>query len=261
MRQLFTLAMILLLASPLQAQRDAPPAPTAPGSESLGGQLLDDLPGKMPGAPSNRSTPKLSQPLNEPAAADRNSIPPDPEIRFHPLRFDDVGARDAGPPSGPMRLVRAGQGMVQAESLLRKESTVAQARETQQQVVTQLDELIAELSKQCSGNCNNPSNKPPSPSQRSQTMPGKSGSQAGRGNSPARDSNDSLSGTTAKPNEKLDTDFAEFVKRFWGHLPEREREQMLQSFSDEFLPKYELEIEQYYRRLSEEAANRPRETQ
>ena len=26
---------------------------------------------------------------------------------------------------------------------------------------------------------------------------------------------------------------------------------MLQSFSDEFLPKYELEIEQYYRRLGE----------
>ena len=42
------------------------------------------------------------------------------------------------------------------------------------------------------------------------------------------------------------------VKDLWGHLPERSREQMLQSFSDEFLPKYELEIEQYYRRLSEE---------
>ena len=42
------------------------------------------------------------------------------------------------------------------------------------------------------------------------------------------------------------------VKALWGHLPERSREQMLQSFSDEFLPKYELEIEQYYRRLSEE---------
>jgi hypothetical protein len=35
-------------------------------------------------------------------------------------------------------------------------------------------------------------------------------------------------------------------------LPEREREQMLQSFSGEFLPKYELELEKYYRRMSEE---------
>ena len=44
--------------------------------------------------------------------------PPDPEIRFHPLRFDDVGREDAGQPSGPMHLVRAGQGMAQAEALL-----------------------------------------------------------------------------------------------------------------------------------------------
>ena len=42
------------------------------------------------------------------------------------------------------------------------------------------------------------------------------------------------------------------VKALWGNLPERDRQQMVQSFSDEFLPKYELEIEQYYRRLSEE---------
>ena len=42
------------------------------------------------------------------------------------------------------------------------------------------------------------------------------------------------------------------VKALWGQLPERSREQMLQSFSNELLPKYELEIEQYYRRWSEE---------
>ena len=42
------------------------------------------------------------------------------------------------------------------------------------------------------------------------------------------------------------------MKSLWGNLPVRSREQMLQSFSDEFLPKYEIEIEQYYRRLSEE---------
>ena len=33
---------------------------------------------------------------------------------------------------------------------------------------------------------------------------------------------------------------------------------MLQSFSDDFLPKYELEIEQYYRKLSEEQGQIPR---
>jgi hypothetical protein len=32
---------------------------------------------------------------------------------------------------------------------------------------------------------------------------------------------------------------------------------MLQSFSEEFLPKYEREIEDYYRRLSEEQKSNP----
>jgi hypothetical protein len=32
---------------------------------------------------------------------------------------------------------------------------------------------------------------------------------------------------------------------------------MLQSFSDEFLPKYELEIEKYYERLSDEEGRSP----
>jgi hypothetical protein len=72
------------------------------------------------------------------------------------------------------------------------------------------------------------------------------------GRSAARDSTDRLDRTTAKPVDKAAVD--EMVKAVWGQLPERTRQQMLQSFSDEFLPKYETEIEQYYRRLSEEQA-------
>jgi hypothetical protein len=42
------------------------------------------------------------------------------------------------------------------------------------------------------------------------------------------------------------------IKELWGELPQREREQMLESPPEEFLPKYELLIEEYFRRLSEE---------
>ena len=42
------------------------------------------------------------------------------------------------------------------------------------------------------------------------------------------------------------------MKRLWGTLPERQREQMLQSPIEEFPPKYEQQIEDYFRRLSEE---------
>jgi hypothetical protein len=249
MRFLLAVTVTILIAAPSLAA----PAPVAAGSESLGGQLLDDLPGgSLP--------PSTTPPAREPAA-----VPPtdntdviDPELRFFPLRFDDVGGQDVGPqqPSGPTKLARAGQGMVAAESLLRDPATVAQAGKTQVEVVTQLDELIAELSKQCNCKGGKPGDKPPSPSQRSQAKPGKSGSKPGRGNAPARDSNTQLTDKASRPIDKAELD--ELVKHLWGHLPERQREQMMQSYSDEFLPKYELEIEQYYQRLSEEDdANRP----
>src|SRR5205814_6675598 len=82
------------------------------------------------------------------------------------------------------------------------------------------------------------------------TKPGKPGSAKGAGRTAARDSTDRLDRTTAKPVDKGAVD--EMVKALWGQLPARSREQMLQSFSDEFLPKYELDIEQYYRHLSEQ---------
>lgn len=239
LRRLFlAVCAFLYVVDNINAEERAPAA----GSESLGGQLLEDLPG---------STRPKPVPANEQQPDHLQDRQPNPAVA-PPLRFDDVGQDDKGAaPSGPMRLVRAGRGMVEAETLLGKQSTVSQAGQTQKQVVAQLDALIAELSKQCNGNCNSSANKPPSPSQRSQAKPGKSGSKPGRGAAPARDSNADLTGTANKAaSDKAELD--SLVKHLWGHLPERQREQMMQSFSDEFLPKYEAEIEQYYQRLSEE---------
>ena len=42
------------------------------------------------------------------------------------------------------------------------------------------------------------------------------------------------------------------LRRVWGHLPEKAREQMQNSIDEEFLPKYEKLIEQYYQRLAEQ---------
>ncbi len=42
------------------------------------------------------------------------------------------------------------------------------------------------------------------------------------------------------------------LKQHWGELPEHAREQMLQGMgAEEFLPKYEVLIEEYYKRLAE----------
>ncbi|MCI0334763.1 MAG: hypothetical protein L0228_16230 [Planctomycetes bacterium] len=248
MRSVLAIAFVALAVSPLSAADSA--SPNSRGVESLGSELLEDL------APNafDQPDPRPLEGANNPSAEMRSPTTRAP-------RFDDLG-EDIGQPSGSLSLVRVRQGMQHAESLLAGKKavadvpTLAQAGEAQTQVVAQLDKIIAELSKQCKGGQCQSGNQSPKPSQRSQKKPGKSGNTAGRGQTAARDSTDRLDSTNAKPIDK--SDIEAMVKDLWGHLPERSREQMMQSFSEEFLPKYELEIEQYYRRLSEQnAENRP----
>jgi hypothetical protein len=236
------MTVLVMLASATRADV----APAADGTESLGGQLLEDLaPDAMPAQPV--APPAASAP-NAERAVPNNDVPI--STRFDDLRGDTPAAT---PAAAALAVVR--KTMQRAEGLLGRpsdDSRIASANEAsaaQKDVVTQLEKLIAELSKKCQGGqCNNPN---PQQSQRSQSKPGKkSGSASGQGRTAARDSTDRLDRASAKPVDKGELEA--MIKELWGHLPQRQREQMMQSFSDEFLPKYELEIEQYYERLSEE---------
>jgi len=209
------------------------------GVESLGGRLLDDL------------DPDSAQPETPPRPS--KNAPATKEIEDSLKASTPLLGFGAGANPVSQSLARVQNSMQQAQSLLKQPvgnaGTAQLATPVQHEILSDLDKLIADLSKQCqscNGQCpGGQCNKPPKPGQN--PKPGKP-SAAGR--TAARDSTDRLDGSTAKPVDKGEVN--EIVKALWGHLPERSREQMLQSFSDEFLPKYELEIEQYYRRLSEE---------
>jgi hypothetical protein len=207
------------------------------GGESLGGRLLDDL---SPDSGQPKAPPQPSQ--DGPAMKAIEDL----LKASTPLHGFGAGANPAA-----QSLARVQTSMQRAQSMLTQTDaggnadTVKSASPVQQEILSDLDKLIADLSKKCQccngqcqgGQCNNP-------------KPGKPGASAGSGRTAARDSTDRLDRSWAKPVDKGEIN--ETVKALWGQLPERSREQMLQSFSDEFLPKYELEIEQYYRRLSEE---------
>jgi hypothetical protein len=208
------------------------------GSESLGGRLLEDL------------SPNAGSPAAMPQAVERPKDTKEIEDSLEastPLR----GFGAAASPTS-QSLARVQIGMLQAQSLLTQPAGDGSpaapklASPVQNAIISDLDKLIADLSKKCQS-CNGQCNQPPKPGQNSK--PGKPGA-AGSGRTAARDSTDRLNSSSAKPVDKGEVN--EMVKALWGHLPERSRQQMLQSFSHEFLPKYELEIEQYYRRLSEE---------
>jgi len=236
MRFTISLSIALMIAAQLHAA-NVEQVP-AKGAESLGNRLLDDLSPETP-AP---VAPQQSQQL---AAQQAHGF----------------GASE-NPLAAPLTQVR--QGMQGAEALLAqprldaKSGSVRLAGTVQEKVLSDLDQLIAKLSKQCQcqgGQCNGGQCNSDKPCDKPGQKPGKPGSAKGSGKTAAKDSSDRLDRTTAKAVDKGEVDA--MVKAIWGQLPERSREQMQQSFSDEFLPKYELEIEQYYRHLSEEQSATP----
>ncbi|NOY43065.1 MAG: hypothetical protein GXP26_14675 [Planctomycetes bacterium] len=87
---------------------------------------------------------------------------------------------------------------------------------------------------------------------------GEEGSQAGTQQQPdgnvaaGTNPKESVDPSGSKPATPATDKIAEdLVQDLWGHLPERQREQILQPLREEFLPKYAPEIEAYFRALAE----------
>ena len=135
--------------------------------------------------------------------------------------------------------------MREAQRRIAGRDTSAETRSVQKQIEADLAKLIEQAKQQCAA-CN------------------KAGSGAGQqagtsgGNptaAPPRDSTNRIERGTKEAVEAADV--KDVLRRFWGHLPDKVREQLQSSLSEEFLPKYERVIEDYYRRLAEDPRGRP----
>lgn len=115
----------------------------------------------------------------------------------------------------------------------------------QRQIVADLDKLIEEAKK--SACCGKGSNCPKPAGDGSK----KSGQPSGKSPAPARKSDPKARRT---PEEIRAENASKAVERMNGllELQGREREHVLELPSEHFLPEYELEIEDYFRRLSED---------
>lgn len=244
-RNLTAVGAMLLLNCPASA------APTPAGAdlvvEDFGAGLLDD---------------ELARALDPSASA---GAPATPAADWIPGgerlgRLLEQGALEtAGEDVGGSPLAGVVRGMRRAESLIRDDADDKAATPVQRGVVTELERLIAQMEKQCNGSCNN---KNPSQdrqaSKRSQPKPGQCDKPGQRGKpgqqAKAGGQKPNQSGTTTLGDPPTADGAAapqELVKAAWGHLPERMREQMLQSSDSEFLPEYREELERYFRRLAE----------
>ncbi len=110
---------------------------------------------------------------------------------------------------------------------LGKKQTGEPVQGEQKAIISDLDELIASLEKQCQ-NCKNgiKKNKP---------MQGMADSTISSGTGGI--------GTLTNPNDG---------GKDWGKLSDRERDRILQSMTEGFPPEYRTVLERYYRRLAEE---------
>ncbi len=122
--------------------------------------------------------------------------------------------------------------MTEVSGELAKTVTGKPVQEEQESIVRDLDELIAQLEKQCQG-CKN-------------------GMKKNRPTKPAADSNLSR-GPGGMGNLEAS---GESVKD-WAKLSPRERDRILQSMSEGFPPEYRTVLERYYRRLAEEKTVAP----
>jgi hypothetical protein len=225
-------------------------APT-PGVGNLGDSLLDDDLAKSL-SPAPDAPPKSAGPAGW--------VPKGEMLD----RLLERGAGEAaGEDVGASPLAGVVDGMRRAEDLIRDDADEKAAVPVQKEVVQRLNQLIAEMEKQCQGgNCNKPpSDKDKQASKRSQPKPGKGQGKPGEVDKPGQPAKKlaqkaNQSGTSGANAGIADSQASqqELLKAAWGHLPERMRERMMQGSDSEFLPEYRDELQQYYRRLAERSS-------
>jgi hypothetical protein len=155
---------------------------------------------------------------------------------------EDRGAEQGTVPNAALEKVHSE--MKEAETALVARDASGKASAAQQAVVDELDAMIADLQRECE-KCGGQCNKPPSPSDERPKPSAKRSGKPGESAGVAK---------TASGVQIDRTAVANLVKDLWGRLPERQREELLQPLSEEFLPEYAAEIEEYFRVLAEPQA-------
>lgn len=269
---LFAGALLLGAVAPpcgLRAAEPPPPAPAKKPPASLDDQLFDDLgddPLKMLDEPAGKQPAPKGTPAPKGATAPPAGTAPGPKAAkpgMDPLDaelFRDLGGEDAGAPADADDeqdpLARLSRRMREVESRLRGGKSDADTLQRQDKIAADLAALIEELERRQQQQQQQQSKSPSSGTKSErERVEQPTGGQPGGGApqpKPAQDSTDRVGKATAERPDPAAMDA--LLKNVWGELPERLRQQMLQSSVEQFLPKYELLIEDYFRTLAEEQA-------
>ena len=242
------MALVLLaLAVPSVTWADPDPPVDKP-AKSLDDQLLEDLDGDLIDGDliDDDLIDDLSDDLEDDADNDKA------------LADDLGGGADVGGDDDPLSGI--GRKMRTVSKKLVGRDSAQQTQKLQKDIVDRLNELIEQIKNNSrkSGSSGSKSGAKKKQSANKRSTPKiagrKSGSAPAGGRTaskPAQDSEDRVGRSKAKVDMQA---MEKLMKDLWGHLPEKTREEMLQAASVQFLPKYELKLEKYFKRLAEKKA-------
>ncbi|MDX1963783.1 MAG: hypothetical protein SFX18_11555 [Pirellulales bacterium] len=211
------------------------------GTVNLDQQLLEEPPTTTPPAPVIGQGGPLPDPSRPLAPGDLTRPPLTPLPPVPP---------DQNPLLPIMRKMEA------AEQLVSREQSDTATQKIQADILKQIDALINNC-RQCQ-NCQSPGGSAGSPSasrQPSQPRPGKNPAGGSAGEAPAFSGSEKLVDRNAKsPPAPAAQSPRDLLQSSWGQLPERWRAEMLEGPGDEFLPHFEPQLREYFRKLMQNPA-------
>jgi len=241
-------ALILVSGTVSPARADPEPSPSLDGRlrKGLGAVPIDEIDREL-FAPEAMEAEKRALQWGQQHTQDKEGD----ELREQLLR--ELGAAAESEDENP--LLGIARGMRQAEDLIAQTESGPRTQDLQKEIVADLDALI-EQARSRSKKCSPSQSTSKVAVRRPVRQPKKEPSPAG-----AKPSEKPVADPAAKPGSAEADDLStaereQLIKSVWGELPETEREQMLEWAGQEFLPKYELLIEQYFKRLVEEGQGR-----
>lgn len=217
--------------------------PDSSGPEATGPESSDKQQGEAadPDRPGNRKRgPSLDEQLLEGLEAG-----------------EDFSPDSEGEESDP--LMSLSRKMREVEELIAKSKSDEPTQKLQDQIVRDMAKLIKELEKrkQQSSSSSSKSKSQQTADRKKVKQPGpmKQDGQGGQDqqDQPARDSQERAG--EVDPGKVDMQELKGLFKDLWGSLPERVRTQMLQSDNEHFLPKYQLEIQEYFKTLVKRRRN------
>jgi hypothetical protein len=219
---------------------------------SLDDRLLEELNARS----TNDVDRELFGPERKPAAKqppvqDEPSKPGKPEEDLSKRLAKELGNEAISEDQSP--LLRIARDMQTVGGLLGETECGPPTQHMQKKIVADMDELLKQIKKQCGGGQCKPSEKKSAAKKPGESKGSKSRSKEGAKTAPKSQADAPL----PKPGGQEGVDRGELVGKVWGELPEAQRKQMMSPTGERFLPKYETQIEQYYRRLLEQKPHQP----